>query len=295
LGTDNRLEAKLDRIAEMVASPVKHEQSPDDARAAEENDFRPQHNGAAPTPRRLVPAPEERRQVAQTRFPVPQNEANSGKRYELGRALVTDLLVKAHGGTLEDLKELTDADLTGHQLESLYGLSDACPELKKLIVDENAITFLTGIPWTIMHLSLCRNRLSNLTSFRQLRDLRVLDVSHNNLQDLSGIASLLHLVDLRADENQITTLSGMHSLDSLVRCSVRNNRVSEITFMEASKFPSLEVLDVSGNRLESLSGVGGFASLQTLIAGEFFESRKSSAISQLDACCFSRPQPNRRD
>lgn len=213
-----------------------------------------------------MPAKDEDEEDQDIPLNKPYREVTSGKRYELGRALVTELLCKAHGTTPEQLQELAGADLSGRQLESLYGLSDACPNLKKLIANDNSVTFLTGVPWSVMHLSLVRNRLSSLTSFKQLRDLRILDVSHNQLQDISGLGSLLHLVELRADHNQISSLSGLHSLESLVRCSLRNNQLTEITTIEASKFSCLEFLDVSNNRLASLSGVEGFASLQTLIA-----------------------------
>lgn len=213
-------------------------------------------------PRKAIVSANE---VAQTK---PDDINGTVKRYEAGRAMISSLLCKAYNSTPTELRLLTEVDLSSKGLESLYGLSDACPDLRKLDANDNDVTFLTGVPWSVMHLNLANNRLSNLTSFKQLRDLRVLNISGNQIQDLAALSSLLHLVELRADYNQIANISGLNNLENLVRLSIRNNQIAEIELADAAKFKCLEYLDVSHNHISSLSGIGAFPKLETLIADD---------------------------
>lgn len=51
--------------------------------------------------------------------------------------------------------------------------------------NDNAISYLTGIPSGVRALQVAGNRLSSLTSVDHLRNLQVLDLSRNQLDSVS--------------------------------------------------------------------------------------------------------------
>lgn len=109
--------------------------------------------------------------------------------------------------------------------------------------------------------------------------------SHNNLE----LDCLRHLRELRADGNKITSVDGLQKMDGLVKLSLQDNRIQDVDLSiyrwsvpGSSLLPfirsavltwcfiffavprtRLEMLNLSGNRV---NGIDGLASLPSLIA-----------------------------
>ena len=145
--------------------------------------------------------------------------------------------------TQEMVKKLTDVepyepywdylralDLHERNIASLHMLHDFCGRLEELDVSNNQLRELTGAPFTLRHLRIRHNSLSNLTAWNHLGNLQYLDVSGNQLRNLNGFQSLVHLRELRADDNQIDDIQGILGLDGLLRLSVRGNQLEKIDF-----------------------------------------------------------------
>lgn len=136
-------------------------------------------------------------------------------------------------GMGDELSLLEKLDLSNRRLDSVLGLDILVPNLKELVLDNNQISYLQGIPFTVSTLSVIRNRLSSLTCFLALSNIEYLDVSRNCLEDLSAINCLVHLRELVADENGITCLEPLRGMMGLLKVSLRHNRIKEIELRDS--------------------------------------------------------------
>ena len=145
--------------------------------------------------------------------------------------------------TQEMVKKITDVepyepywdylralDLHERSIASLHMLSDFCGRLEELDVSGNQLRELTGAPFTLRHLRIRQNCLSNLTAWNHLNNLQYLDVSGNQLQNMNGFQSLVHLRELRLDDNQIQNIDGILGLDGLIRLSLKRNQIEHVDF-----------------------------------------------------------------
>jgi hypothetical protein len=142
---------------------------------------------------------------------------------------------------LHGLKSLTQLDLTGNQLTSLNGLS-GCVALETLVADRNQLASFSGIEHNVQLSELsCRyNKVSQPTGLQGLTNLTELHLTGNVLTKL-GAFPALPLVELHLGENSVVSLEGIER-----------------------KFPYLEVLDASGNQLESMPAIAAVRCLSEL-------------------------------
>ncbi|KAI6114273.1 hypothetical protein F5141DRAFT_1105535 [Pisolithus sp. B1] len=160
-------------------------------------------------------------------------------------------------------EELHGIDLSRKSLESVARLKEFMPKLDSLTLNSNRLSWLSGIPGSVRTLSVASNLLTAVTSFSHLLNLENLDISHNDIDSLTQLQCLRHLRELRADGNKIISLEGLQKLDGLTKLSVQENLIREID-LSLYRWPRLEMLDLSQNRLSKLSGLAG--SLPALIA-----------------------------
>ncbi|KIK26661.1 hypothetical protein PISMIDRAFT_94488 [Pisolithus microcarpus 441] len=151
-------------------------------------------------------------------------------------------------------EELHGIDLSRKSLESVARLKEFMPKLDSLTL---------GIPGSVRTLSVASNLLTAVTSFGHLLNLENLDISHNDIDSLTQLQCLRHLRELRADGNKITSLDGLQKLDGLTKLSVQENLIREVD-LSLYRWPRLEMLNLSQNRLCKLSGLA--VSLPALIA-----------------------------
>lgn len=159
--------------------------------------------------------------------------------------------------------ELKTIDLSGRKLESLVRLKEFMPGLEEAHIDDNQISYLTGLPPTLRSLTASHNQLSSVVSFGHLLHLETLDISHNGIEDLSALECLVHLRHLKADHNSIRSIEGIQGLNHLHTVSLRENKLSTLDLLTVS-WRRLSVLDVSHNRLSTIKSISNCRHLRSL-------------------------------
>ncbi|BGP01818.1 Protein nud1 [Rhodotorula toruloides] len=162
-----------------------------------------------------------------------------------------------------DWEGLRSIDLSRKKVESVVRLKEFLPKLDEVNLNENDISYLTGIPSTLRTLLVSSNRLTSLASFSHLRNLERLDLSNNQLESVHQLACLKHLRELKADGNEISSIEGLAQLDSLVRLSLKSNRLHSVDFGK-TKWTRLETLHLARNQIVALHGLEHLVSLTTL-------------------------------
>ncbi|GAA5981011.1 hypothetical protein JCM5350_000011 [Sporobolomyces pararoseus] len=163
-----------------------------------------------------------------------------------------------------DWEGLRSIDLSGKKAESVVRMKEFLPKLDEVNLNNNEISYLTGIPATLRTLLIASNRLTSLTSFHHLQNLERLDLSNNQLDSVEHLSALRHLRDLKADGNQISSIEGLGGLDGLIRLSLKGNQLrGEIDFTE-TKWSRLETLVISRNNVSSVRGLETLESLVSL-------------------------------
>ncbi|BEJ01381.1 hypothetical protein CcaverHIS631_0600630 [Cutaneotrichosporon cavernicola] len=172
--------------------------------------------------------------------------------------LITDVQpFEPHWETLKAI------DLSDKGVESLARLKEFLPRLDEANLNDNQIDYLSGVPSSVRKLRVAGNCLTSLTSVSHLRNLHFLDISRNQLDSVSQLDCLHHLRELVIDSNQITDLKGIMGIDCLVKLSVADNAIEELDLTDA-KWESLESLDLSRNKIQSIRGLERLKSLTTL-------------------------------
>ncbi|KAF9988443.1 hypothetical protein BGZ75_009390 [Mortierella antarctica] len=160
-------------------------------------------------------------------------------------------------------------DLTKKEVESTISLDELARNIEVLVLNENQISYLTGVPKSVKTLQARSNKLSDLTNFSHLVNLQYLDISHNGIEDLTGLSSLVHLRELIAQSNNIKSVSALQQMDGLIRLDVSHNCLTGLDFRR-SQLQRLEFLDASYNRIEQLENL---ESLEGLIHANLAHNR----------------------
>ncbi|KAF9560770.1 hypothetical protein EC968_006056 [Mortierella alpina] len=160
-------------------------------------------------------------------------------------------------------------DLTKKDVESTISLDELARNIEVLVLDENQISYLTGVPKSVKTLRVRFNKLSDLTNFSHLVNLQYLDISHNGIEDLTGLSSLVHLRELIAQSNNIKSVSALQQMDGLIRLDVSHNCLTGLDFRR-SQLQRLEFLDASYNKIEQLENL---ESLEGLIHANLAHNR----------------------
>lgn len=153
-------------------------------------------------------------------------------------------------------------DLRGRRVDSLMRIDEFLPKLVEALLDDNEIEYLTGLPNTLRHLSISRNRLPSTAAFGHLDNLETLDVSENNI-DLRALRNLHQLKHLRANGNRIITIQGIQNLEKLETLHLRSNALKELE-IQSGQWPCLRDLVLSRNKLAQVIGLNNLVSLRSL-------------------------------
>lgn len=118
------------------------------------------------------------------------------------------------------------------------------------------------------------NRIASLSGLENLRNLQQLFMQNNNVKSLEGLESLQHLRKLNFAHNQLRHIDSLESCKKLEELRVSYQHVdSPLTFCPkslATIAPTLQVLEVAGNRLPNLLPFVGLNALQELDAQDNF-------------------------
>jgi len=202
---------------------------------------------------------------------------------------------------LDSLRCLEHLNMESNRLTKIGKGLGRLTRLKELHLSRNQITSLDGVAG-LANLEICsldHNRLSQVTA-EQVKGLGKLDelrIAGNQLASLGFLATsrgeigsakpqptLPSLVQLDASGNRLCTASlrNLQPLQQLNELNLGCNQIEEIAPHFVSSFPSLEILDLSGNLLhrgaEDLAKLKELSSLrELLIEGNPFASQSEPA------------------
>ncbi|KAF9416525.1 hypothetical protein BGZ94_010198 [Podila epigama] len=160
----------------------------------------------------------------------------------------------------EEWDQVKSLDLSKKEVESTINLNHLVPNLEVLLLNENEMSHLTGIPKTVKTLQARSNVLSDLTSFTHLVNLQYLDISHNGIEHLTGLSSLVHLRELNVSHNKVQSVSALQQMDGLIRLDVSHNCLAGLDF-RWSRLQRLEFLNASHNKIEQLENLESLSGL----------------------------------
>eukprot|EP00753_Platysulcus_tardus_P015668 PLAT519.1.p1 GENE.PLAT519.1~~PLAT519.1.p1 ORF type:complete len:317 (-),score=115.95 PLAT519.1:83-1033(-) len=187
---------------------------------------------------------------------------------------------------------------------------------------------LDGDGYAFVRLTLTGKAISSLTALAEYPHLCYIDVAHNEIEDISALAGLESLLSLSVAHNKLGHMPRLPQ-PFLQIVNLEGNEISHVggdgvgaeavTFLNVSEcgvesvadfgsWPSLEVLDLHGNQLATveglgelealmeldlrdnqliqLSGLSGCAALELLnLAGNKLQSTEELAALPLDALC----------
>ncbi|KAJ9116425.1 hypothetical protein QFC22_004867 [Naganishia vaughanmartiniae] len=159
--------------------------------------------------------------------------------------------------------QLTKIDLSKRGVDSVARLKEFCPDLDEANLNNNHISYLSGLPASLRRLHISSNKLTNVSSVDYLANLQYLDVSHNQIDSVNALSCLKHLRELRLDYNQVQDLKDIMGIDSLVKLSCKGNAIKTVDF-SAAQWPDMECLDLSRNQIAHVEGLESLKALTTL-------------------------------
>ncbi|WVF70606.1 hypothetical protein IAT40_005398 [Kwoniella sp. CBS 6097] len=160
-------------------------------------------------------------------------------------------------------EQLKSINLKGKGADSVARLKEFLPLLDEANLDDNTISYLSGIPSTVRKLHVAGNKLTSLTSVNHLRNLQYLDISRNQLDSVAQLECLKHLRELKMDNNTITDLSGIMDMDCLIKLSCANNDI-EIFDLSQAKWSKMENLNLANNRIKSVRALHKLSSVASI-------------------------------
>ncbi|XP_066269899.1 leucine-rich repeat-containing protein 23-like [Branchiostoma lanceolatum] len=108
-----------------------------------------------------------------------------------------------------------------------------------------------GLAHAYIRLELYRKDLTDISVLSDMVHVRFLDLSGNRLTDLSPLNSMNHLLWLKADRNPLTKIN----MDERLFLQVASFAYNQINTLEGLSHPQLRILNVTGNRLQRISGL----------------------------------------
>lgn len=103
------------------------------------------------------------------------------------------------------------------------------------------------------------NRISKISGMKELKFLRVLDLSRNMISSIHGLTNL-NIRELNLEANKLTTLDGLASLNHLTSLNVSKNFIESLSPLKACS--QLSYLDVSENRILEIKQVTALKELE---------------------------------
>ena len=104
--------------------------------------------------------------------------------------------------------------------------------------------------------------LSKLTSLKDLKTLRRLEINHCGISDLSGLSELTQLQSLTLHDNVISDISPLSRLKSLTYLNLDGNVISDVSALKNLK--TLKELYLHNNVISDVSPLAGLTNLEQL-------------------------------
>jgi len=163
----------------------------------------------------------------------------------------------------------------GRKIKKMNDLSKAKELIKEcknnqdsyLDLGETGVTHLDKLPelFECKHLdelTLCSNRIFDVSLLENFTGLRYLDISHNYICDISSLKELTGLEYLDLGHNHIRDIGVLEQLTKLESLSLRNNPIIDYSFL--SHLTKLKSLDLRDNPFSEFDFLEGMTGLQFL-------------------------------
>jgi Leucine-rich repeat (LRR) protein len=118
--------------------------------------------------------------------------------------------------------------------------------LQKYLQSKPAQEFLT-------HLDLSRNRISDISALKELKNLTEIDLSGNQISDISAFKKLKNLTEIDLSSNEISDISALKELKNLTKIYLQSNKISNISALKELK--NLTEIDLSSNEISDISAL----------------------------------------
>lgn len=153
-----------------------------------------------------------------------------------------------------DWDKVDEVDLSHKRLITVKSLEEFLPKLLKINLDFNNLTTIEGLSSNLQSVSISHNKISDhFLNFKQFQYLHKIDISFNKLSNMKLFQNLRNLRELNLSNNDIKDFVELPSLQVL---NVSNNEINGELNFDNFKFPNLEVLDLSGNKLSKVDMTG---------------------------------------
>ncbi|XP_031714985.1 leucine-rich repeat and guanylate kinase domain-containing protein isoform X2 [Anarrhichthys ocellatus] len=128
------------------------------------------------------------------------------------------------------------------------------PYLVILDASHNEISSFFGFqpPKNLKEVNFSHNRMTNMKDLSAFSSLSHLDLGHNSFSEIGGLEQCCKLTNLNLEHNKISRVGGLGRLP-LTQLCLRGNQLERIEGLDNLK--SLQVLDLSLNRITTLSGL----------------------------------------
>lgn len=177
-------------------------------------------------------------------------------------ALITDATSET------DWLMIKQIDLSNRNIDQLSGLDSHLPSLRGIVLSDNHICHLEGLPESLFDIDVSRNQLKELVSFQKFTSLQELSAKSNYLGDLSCLSQNVNLTRLDLEGNRIESLRGLESLRNLVTLKLKLNALRGVIDFTSWDLPKLQELDLSNNHITSVVGLEKLKQLRILNLSE---------------------------
>ena len=190
--------------------------------------------------------------------------AAAGKKHHINLSSCDVTFIQS--GAFRSLTSITGLSLADNHLLPLQSLTTAlndlpASDLERLTLSNVSLYHLNDLLRDakfrkLRYLNLSRNFLSTITAnaFGSLEKLHELDLQHNMISDIQVLDGLLELRILNLNHNAISSTDFLYDgLSTLRRLSMTHNELTRIDGASFETLYSLNYLDLSSNRIASVS------------------------------------------
>lgn len=164
----------------------------------------------------------------------------------------------------EDADEVYVVGTNGRKVTVIAGLDPAAATLEEVVLRSHLITRMDGLTnlTKLTKLELYDNQIEVLEGLECLPLLKVLDISYNLIRSMASVAHCPNLEEIYLAQNKLSAIEGLDGSASVAEGA------EDGAGGGGAALTKLRKIDLGGNRIRSLAGVGACVGLQELWLGK---------------------------